>query len=298
VIRVGRSSTPSEPRPAELSQEKMRSGIDRLKRKIAELEAFEVGTIAKRNDPRVIALETSIEEVLERIFGAGTIEKRRYSPASRLHHQIVALSSSFGRGGGPSSGQVQQEFSDLREKSIALLNQAVKGLEEELAEHAHSPERRDHALSKTASRKVFVVHGHDDGAREAVARFLEKIDFTPIILHEQPNQGRTIIEKFEAHADVGFAVVLLTPDDMGSPREGAQQPQPRARQNVVLELGYFIGKLGRDHVCAIKSGELEMPSDILGVVWTPFDISGAWRAALAKELQAAGHEIDWNKAMR
>jgi predicted nucleotide-binding protein len=141
-----------------------------------------------------------------------------------------------------------------------------------------------------------VVHGHENGPREAVARFLEKMDFTPIILHEQANQGRTIIEKFEAHANVGFAVVLLTPDDMGGPRDGALQP--RARQNVVLELGYFIGKLGREHVCAIKSGELEMPSDIIGVVWTPFDNSGAWKAALAKELEAVGHEIDWNKAMR
>src|SRR5690606_627542 len=93
-----------------------------------------------------------------------------------------------------------------------------------------------------APRKVFVVHGHEDGASEAVARFLEKLGLEAIILMEQANQGRTIIEKFEAHGDVGFAVVLLTPDDEGYAK--GKPPQPRARQNVIFELGYFVGRLG------------------------------------------------------
>jgi hypothetical protein len=118
--------------------------------------------------------------------------------------------------------------------------------------------------SGPAARKVFIVHGHDEGARESVARFLEQLDFDPIILHEQANQGRTIIEKIEAHGDVGFAVVLLTPDDIGSVQGG--DPLPRARQNVLLELGYFIGRLGRARVCALKRGDVEVPSDFGGVV--------------------------------
>jgi predicted nucleotide-binding protein len=151
--------------------------------------------------------------------------------------------------------------------------------------------------SRPATRKVFIVHGHEGEPREAVSGFLRKIDFIPVILHEQSNQGRTIVEKFEAHAEVDFAVVLLTPDDVGGSKGGVQQP--RARQNVILELGYFIGKLGRQNVCAIKLGDdLEMPSDIIGVVWTPFDAHGAWKSALARELEDAGHAIDWNKAMR
>jgi predicted nucleotide-binding protein len=148
--------------------------------------------------------------------------------------------------------------------------------------------------SRSLSRKIFIVHGHEGEPREAVAGFLRKIDFTPVILHEQSNQGRTIVEKFEAHAEVDFAVVLLTPDDVGGPKDSAKQPRPR--QNVILELGYFIGKLGREKVCAIKSGEMELPSDIIGVVWTAFDAHGAWKSALARELEAAGHVIDWNKA--
>ncbi|EQB2597225.1 nucleotide-binding protein [Aeromonas salmonicida] len=151
-------------------------------------------------------------------------------------------------------------------------------------------------LTPTLSRKVFIVHGHDDGARETVARFLERIGLEAIILHEQANQGRTVIEKVVAHGDVGFAVVLLTPDDEGCAKGGVQEP--RARQNVLLELGYFIGRLGREKVCALKRGILEIPSDFAGVVWEEMDSNGGWKTALARELAAAGHNIDWNKVMR
>jgi predicted nucleotide-binding protein len=145
------------------------------------------------------------------------------------------------------------------------------------------------------SRKVFVVHGHDEGAREKIARFLERAGFEPIILHEQASRGRTVIEKVEAHSNVDFAVVLLTPDDEGCEKGGT--PRPRARQNVVLELGYFVGLLGRNRVCALKRGDLEIPSDFTGVVYVPFDDSDGWKQALGKELEAAGFKIDWDKTM-
>jgi predicted nucleotide-binding protein len=147
-----------------------------------------------------------------------------------------------------------------------------------------------------AARKIFIVHGHDDGAREAVARYVEQLGFEPIILHEQASQGRTIIEKIEAHSDVGFAIVLLTPDDTGA-RKG-DEPQYRARQNVLLELGYFVGRLGRSRVCALKRGQLEVPSDFGGVVYEPYDETGGWKSALGRELEAAGFDIDWNLVMR
>lgn len=93
------------------------------------------------------------------------------------------------------------------------------------------------------SRKVFIVHGHDKETKQYVARFLEKLGFEVVILHEQANMGRTLMEKFEANAEVGFAVILLTPDDVGGTRVGGPQ-QPRARQNVLLELGYLSEGLG------------------------------------------------------
>lgn len=147
------------------------------------------------------------------------------------------------------------------------------------------------------SNEVFIVHGHDGEARETVARYLGNIGFEPIILNEQANRGRTIIEKVEANSDVGFVVVLLTPDDVGR-AFGETELEPRARQNVLLELGYFMAKLGRERVCALRRGDVSIPSDFAGVVWEKMDDAGGWRQSLARELQAAGHSVDWNQVMR
>ncbi len=146
--------------------------------------------------------------------------------------------------------------------------------------------------------KVFIVHGHDNAAREAVARFIEKLGFEAIILHERPNKGRTIITKFREEAvGVGFAVVLMTPDDMGGPAPFiATRLRSRARQNVVFELGFFIGELGPDRVAALVKGDIERPSDFDGVVYISLD-SANWQMELGRELKAAGYVIDWNKVM-
>ena len=142
---------------------------------------------------------------------------------------------------------------------------------------------------------MFVVHGHNDFLREQVARFLEKLGLQPVILREQPNQGRTIIEKFTEYAEVAFALILLTGDDVGGPKNvTADDLRARARQNVILELGYFLGRLGRKHVCALLEPGVEVPSDYSGVVFIELDGAGAWRMLVAKELYAAGLPIDMN----
>ena len=146
---------------------------------------------------------------------------------------------------------------------------------------------------KAAGSKVFVIHGRDEAAKSDIARFLGRLDLEPVILAEQPSGGRTIIEKVEAHDEVGYAVALLTPDDVGS-RLGDDAVQPRARQNVIFELGYFIGRLGRERVCALTKGEPEIPSDYSGVVYIPM-ASDAWKEGLFKELKAAGFDVDANK---
>ena len=146
--------------------------------------------------------------------------------------------------------------------------------------------------------KIFIVHGRDESARETVARFLERLELEPVVLHEQPNEGRTIIEKFEDYAGVGFAVVLLTPDDLGALKDEKDNLKPRARQNVVFELGYFIGKLGRKNVCALLKGDVEKPSDYDGVLYPRLDDEGGWKMALIQELKAAGFDVDANRAVQ
>lgn len=142
------------------------------------------------------------------------------------------------------------------------------------------------------AKKVFVVHGHDNEAKESVARFIERLRLSPIILHEQPNSGRTVIEKFEVFSDVGFAVVLLTPDDIGTSSAEPANLKPRARQNVILELGYFMGKLSRFRVCALYKSGVEIPSDYQGVLYIELDTAGAWKQKLAQELVEANFSID------
>ena len=144
------------------------------------------------------------------------------------------------------------------------------------------------------SNQVFVVHGRDDGAKNTVARFLESLDLEAVILHEQPNEGRTIVEKFEDFSDVGFAVILCTPDDVGGLATDRENLRPRPRQNVVLELGSFLGRLGRNRVCAVLEGDMEMPSDYSGVLYISLDDSESWKVILARELRAAGMTIDIN----
>lgn len=144
---------------------------------------------------------------------------------------------------------------------------------------------------------VFVVHGHNNEVKETVARFLEKLGLKVTILHELPDEGRTIIEKFEQSANVGYAVVLLTSDDVGAARTASEHLQARARQNVILELGYFLGRLGRTHVCALRQDDVEVPSDLAGVLYVPLDPARAWKLTLAREMKTAGLDIDLNLAV-
>jgi len=172
-------------------------------------------------------------------------------------------------------------------------------LEEIRIQSADGTQHQSEKLA-ASTKKVFVVHGHDEAMKDAVARTLAKLDLEPIILHEQPNKGRTIIEKFTDYSDVGFAVILLSPDDMGyTKRDDPEEAKPRARQNVILELGYFIGTLGRDRVLPLYKEEtnFEIPSDYSGVVFTPFDDKGNWRLDLVRELHACGFTVDANRLL-
>lgn len=134
--------------------------------------------------------------------------------------------------------------------------------------------------------EVFVVHGHDD-VRHAVSELIAGAGLQPVMLDGRPNRGRTIIEKLEDHANTSFAVVLLTPDDEGRKR-ASRKLRPRARQNVILELGYFLARLGRQRVCALYVAGVELPSDFHGVLYVEIDNGGTWRRLLLNEFAAAG----------
>lgn len=195
-------------------------------------------------------------------------------------------------------------FDDTQEKHVQHLGSAsalLKSMIDEIEDWENDNETQIPSSAQgngqPNSNKVFVIHGRNEGTRELVARFLEKLGLKPVILQEQPSEGRTIIEKFEYHADARFAVALLTPDDAGFLQSEKNKLKPRARQNVIFELGFFIGKLGREGVCALTKGDVEIPSDYAGVVYIPLDDSDGWKMKLVKELQSAGFQVDANRTL-
>jgi predicted nucleotide-binding protein len=297
--------TPPTPKMAALNSDQMKRGIARIQRVIGDIEAFDVTTLTKRWGREQQALEASIEGTLTSVFGYDTVEYRRYRRAASLDNGAISMSIGAYGPRVDEGAEARRHVAEGKDDSIQLLRQAVRWLEDEVADAAAStPGTQTLAIaenpklqSQKKSQKIFIVHGHDEVALQTVARFVERIGFEAIILREQANQGRTIIEKIEANSDVGLAVVLLTPDDEGSKRGSTLRPRPR--QNVLLELGYFLAHLGRSKVCVLASpGDMDIPTDFAGVVWEPLDDGGAWKQSFARELSAAGFDLDWNKVMR
>ncbi|MCK4760790.1 MAG: nucleotide-binding protein [Candidatus Aminicenantes bacterium] len=192
-----------------------------------------------------------------------------------------------------------QPYLDGLDSAVSVLQSMIEEVEEYWEDEEETqPERKKNQKKTIASnsKKIFIIHGHDDGTKETVARFIEQIGLEPVILHEKPNQGRTVIEKFEDYADVGFAIALLTPDDVGNEKNKKDELNPRARQNVIFEFGFFLGQLGRKRVCGIKKNDVEIPSDYKGVLYINLDSEGAWRMQLVQELKAADIDVDANLA--
>lgn len=183
-----------------------------------------------------------------------------------------------------------------QQKLINLFNTIKKEIE--LFEDGKLEINEESNLSaKKLSSKIFIVHGHDNELKLDVARTIEKLKLNPVILHEQSDEGLTVIEKFEKNSlDCDFAIVLLSPDDIGcSKNTDIANAQYRARQNVVLELGYFVGAIGRKNVLALvkddSTGSLEIPSDLAGLVYTKYDKSDGWKMSLVQRLKTSGFQV-------
>lgn len=193
--------------------------------------------------------------------------------------------------------ELKRDCDDVR-AAISVL----ESLKERL-EFAEEPSETAGAATPTTTKPagggvIFLVHGKNRTAREEVARFLEKAGgHKVVVLDEQANQGRTLIEKFEAHASqANYAVILLTGDDVGGPHVPEGPLRPRARQNVVFELGFFFGSVGRERVAVLYEPDVEKPSDIDGLVYIELDPAGAWKGFIVKELRAAHLDLDANTA--
>ena len=251
----------------------MKSSYEKLSDIIKEAEELLLKDITS-SDPSFRSWKMKAERYIISFYGEQSHEYKEF-------HKLD-FTLSFYTLGTPDSVFVKACHIDI-EKAIALL--------EVYLEDVDSGNTNNVQVQPLNFEKVFIVHGHDGELKQSVARIIEKQGIEAVILSEQANRGRTVIEKFEEYSDVGGAICLFTADDIGKAK-GSEKDAFRARQNVVFEAGYFMGKLGRDHVVMIADKGVEIPSDLAGVVYTD---TGNWQYDLLKEIKAIGYNVDLNK---
>lgn len=247
------------------------SDYEKLRSIIDEIDVLIERHVSKRA-PAFQAWYTDVERFLTKKYGRDSIEVKSFT------------GTKF---------DLQWYFDDSEpiRKCREGLDTTKLTFETYLKEMQEEPECAPKIQQSITYDKVFVVHGHDGELKESVARIIEKQGIEAIILSEKANQGRTIIEKFEDYSDVGGAICLFTADDVGNVKT-ATDYNPRARQNVVFETGFFMGKLGRDHIVILADKSVEMPSDLSGVLYTD---AASWQFELIRELNAMGYAVDANK---
>ena len=225
--------------------------------------------------------DTKLYRFIDKVYGNHSFELRNILD---IHFEPAACNLSV-----PEEEQ-DRVWIDSCRRGLKETKAILEAYLDDFIDEAKSEAQTEHQPPKDMS-KVFIVHGHDGELKQEVARVIEKQDISAIILSEQVNGGRTIIEKFEKYSDVGGAICLFTADDIGKAKD-SKEDKPRARQNVVFETGYFMGKLGRDHIVILSDSDVDIPSDLDGVVYTN---TRNWEVDLLKELRAMGYQIDLNK---
>jgi predicted nucleotide-binding protein len=247
---------------------------------ICEFEALQV-----RDEGRLDLLRRRAKMIIGKIYGDSTSYLKDLGSIS-FYPSIY-----------PCDGSLEEKiWVSGQKRMINLLNTVKEDISLSL------PARKAEEKKVRCSNRVFIVHGHDEAPKERLANILRDIGFEPIILHDQPNKGRTLIEKFEEEAcDVGFAFIIMTPDDLGIEHSMYEEIQKgiksgglcnRARQNVIMELGFFFGKLGRNRVCCLIKGDIERPTDFSGIVYLQFiNKVDEIYLSMIKELKSAGYKL-------
>ncbi len=228
---------------------------------------------------------TRTRKTIEIIFGKKSEEATSFD--------YITFTASFRGFNEPTIQECIQEHKSGRDKSNTLLESCIEHIEE-FWENDESNKVSTAQAQQVDKSKVFIVHGHDDGLVAKVQLLLTKLSLEGIVLHEQANLGKVILEKLEHYTDVGFAIILYTPCDVGKAKN-AEDLKARARQNVVFEHGYLIGRIGRGKVLFLVTDKIEIPGDIAGAVYIGKD---SWEQKIALELHAAGYDIDFNKIFK
>jgi len=253
--------------------------------------AYYVSEDVEQFRKRINKWQITSKEILIRAFGES-------------HRHVLAFSETITR---KNIGfNYKQEFKHEVNQGLGILESVSETLMLDL-DNISNLETVDIVEQQSLSEDIFIVHGHNEEMKQSVARVLRDLGLNPIILHEQPNGGKTIIEKFESNTtQITFAVILLSADDLAASLEEInsikgdevyQHLEKRARQNVVFEMGYFAGKLKRANVFFLLQDGVAKPGDLDGIVYTPYDSARAWRFELVKELRNAGYKVSADQVL-
>ena len=255
-----------------------------MQKKEAQSLLSELQSIVTRDNPDFDLIFLRARMTIKNIFGADTDYMESLQEIKELYDND-ATSKVLGLTVGHNIPWKLHALFTVMQDELLVLNEPLTKLKRE-------PQKNN--LPK--NNKVFIVHGHDNAMREAVARVVSKLGLSPIILNEMPNKGSTgLLDKLSNNSDVSFAIVLLSSDDKGySKKDGPKNSRSRPRQNVLFELGFFIGKLGKEGVIPLfrNEADFETLSDYLGVTYIDFDLAGNWKFEIVRELKAFGFDVD------
>lgn len=289
-----RTSTPPAPKPLlELAtsrddaktrlQERIEKGLELKQRRVETRETFDT----LMND--YSKWDSFNSELLKRIFTTEEMAKEYDFWGAGM---MLMRDPSLGE-------RIADVYKDI-DKKIHRLDSIIERLELiplEAAVQSLAPTPQS-SPSQPRTKKVFVVHGRDEIAKTNLEVFLHEVGLEPVVLHRQADEGMTIIEKFEKHSDVGYAFILLTPDEVAylateeSKPDAERTKEFRARPNVIFEFGYFVGKLGRSRVCCLYTGTVSLPSDVSGMIYKRYEKSIEEVAySVIKDLKASGYAI-------
>lgn len=257
------------------------SDYEKLKKLIGDISFLLQNKVTTEGDS-FITWKNRVELFLNRRYGSSSFELQQFKEISFYRSSIAELNGMISVDHWPECRKGLHIAQDLLNTLLVDLK------DEDTAVPTSAPQKQ---LSNF--QKVFIVHGHDGELKESVARIIEKQGIEATILSEKENQGKTIIEKIERNSEVGGAICLFTADDYGKEKEETEE-KARARQNVVFEAGFFMGKLGREHVVLLADPGIEMPSDLSGVVYTN---TRNWQFDLLRELKKMGYGVDLNKLL-
>jgi predicted nucleotide-binding protein len=275
--------------------EVLRDGLVSLKGRIAELRSFDVKTVQERYDKRIKTLADDVNATLADIFGQDT---PRY-----WQHAITSLDTLPTVIGGARYpiDKVRDVYQMGIDDAITKLTTLAEKLENNVAveEPLQPVEDKKEEASKplAVKRKVCIVHGQDETARENVAGFLSKLDLEAIVLHDPKGEDRPVMEKLQAASPIDFTIFIMTPDDVKQGSGNGAEGTNGKRQNVLIDFGYFLGSLGKDRVYILSSGPLSVAFDYYGVAQVPMDNNSLWELLLARDMKRAGLAVDMNKAI-